>query len=324
MSWMVMVTQILLPLLLLFWFARFPAAGFLAFGLQAISVGAFMLGIGLAALWTMPPFWVPYLYGVCFLLIVAWHCLKGRFLGKGWWQASAGPTTLVLLGAGLGMVGGYMGYLAWLGRELPPVDTVDIAPPFGAGNYLVAHGGSSSLVNIHLHTLNESVARFEPWRGQSRALDIFRITPLGRHVEGWKPADPTRYVTFGTPVVAPCKGEVSKIEDRVQDLQVPDMDRENLAGNYVAVNCGDFFVVLAHLRQGSLQVQVGDRLEIGDKLGEMGNSGNSSEPHLHVHAQRGLPADAPLSGKPLALTINGVFYVRNDRIKVLEPGAAQD
>jgi hypothetical protein len=324
MSWMVMVTQIFLPVLLLFWFARFPAAGVLAFGLQAVSVGAVILGVGLAALWTMPPFWVPYLYGVVFLLTITWHLVRGRLLGNGFWQTSAGPTTLVLMAAGLGAIGGYMGYLAWLGRELPPVDTVNIAPPFGAGDYLVAHGGSGSLVNIHLHTLDESVERFRPWRGQSRAIDIVRITPFGRHVDGWQPADPTRYVTFGTPVLAPCNGDVARIVDGVQDMQVPDMDRENLAGNYVAVDCGDFFVVLAHLRQGSIQVSAGDSLDIGDTLGEMGNSGNSSEPHLHVHAQRGLPDEAPLSGTPLTLTINGDFYIRNDRIKVSGPGAAQD
>lgn len=322
MSWMVIVTQVLLPVLLLLWFALFPAAGVLALGLQALSVGAVLMGLGFTALWAMPPFWVPYLYGVVFLMIAAWHLLKGRFLGNGLWRATAGPTTLVLLAFGLGLMGGYMGYLGLLGRELPKVEAVDIAPPFGAGTYLVAHGGSNNLVNIHLHTLDESVERFRPWRGQSRALDIFRTTPFGRHVDGWQPVDPVRYVTFGTPVLAPCSGEVARVVSGVEDMQVPQMDREHMAGNYVAVDCGDFFVVLAHLRQGSIEVRAGDRLDTGDRLGEMGNSGNSSEPHLHVHAQRGLPEHAPLSGKPLALTINGDFYVRNDRISIPDPRAA--
>ena len=314
MSWMVITTQVLLPVLLLLWFALFPAAGLLVLALQAFSVGAVILAIGLAALWSMPPFWVPYLYGLLFLAITTWHLFRGRFLGKGLWQATAGPTTLVLLAFSLGLLSSSISYLGLQGRKLPMVDTVDIAPPFGEGTYLVANGGSNNLINNHLHTLDETVERFRPWRGQSRALDIFRTTPFGWHVNGWLPADPARYVTFGTPILAPCSGTIARIVDDVEDMQVPQMDREHMAGNYVAVDCGEFFVVLAHFRRGSIDVRVGDTLETGDRLGEMGNSGNSSEPHLHVHAQRGLPREAPLSGKPLALTISGVFYVRNDRI----------
>jgi murein DD-endopeptidase MepM/ murein hydrolase activator NlpD len=44
------------------------------------------------------------------------------------------------------------------------------------------------------------------------------------------------------------------------------------------------FVLLAHLRQGSLTVQVGDRVAVGDAVGSCGNSGNSTEPHVHLQA----------------------------------------
>lgn len=115
-------------------------------------------------------------------------------------------------------------------------------------------------------------------------------------------------------MIAPCRGEVARVADGIDDMSVPEMDREHMAGNYVAIDCGGFFVILAHLRRGSIMVATGERVEIGDPLGRMGNSGNSSEPHLHVHAQRGLPKDAPLGGEPLWLTLNGRFLVRNDRI----------
>lgn len=319
MPWIVIGTQVALPVLLLLWFACFPAAGLLAFGLQALSVASVLLAIGLAGLWSMPPFWVPYVYGVLFAVTVLWHCRKGRLSGRGLWMAPAGPTTLVVLSFGLGLVGAYMSFLAVQARSQPEVETVNIAPPFGPGTYLVAHGGSNSLLNLHLKTLDDSIERFRAWRGQSRALDIFRITPLGQHVKGWMPADPARYTTFGTPVLAPCEGRVAQAVDGVEDMQVPEMDREHMAGNYVAIDCGEFFVILAHLRQGSVGVRSGDWLAVGDRLGEMGNSGNSSEPHLHVHAQRGLPDLAPLSGEPLALTIDGQYYARNNRIRIADP-----
>ncbi|GGY63228.1 hypothetical protein [Marinobacter zhanjiangensis] len=189
---MVLITQIVLPVLLLIWLAWFPAVGLLALGLQVLSVGAVLLGIGQAALWTMPPFWVPYLYYSVFVLIVAWHLFRGRFSGSGFWRAGGGATILILMAFGLGCIGVYMASLAYQGRALPPVETVDIDPPFGPGTYLVAHGGSTDMVNVHLKTLGPAVERFRPWRGQSRALDIFRISSAGLHKSGWEPSDPAR------------------------------------------------------------------------------------------------------------------------------------
>ncbi|SNC75990.1 Peptidase family M23 [Marinobacter sp. es.048] len=321
MSLVVMLTQIALPVLLLVWLARFPAKGLFALGVQAVSVAAVLLGIGLAALWTMPPFWTPYVYYGVFALIVVLHLWQGRFQGNGLWRVSAGQTLFVLLGFGLGCFGGYMAYMAYQGRTVPPVETVNIAPPFGPGTYLVAHGGSNLMVNVHLKTLDTAIERFRPWQGQSRALDIFRVSPLGIHKNGWLASDPARYTTFGTPVVAPCDGEIAKVVDGREDMPVPVMDRAHMAGNYVAINCGRFFVILAHLRKGTVAVSAGDQVAVGDLLGEMGNSGNSSEPHLHVHAQRGLPEEAAFAGEPLALTIDGAFPVRNDRIRIAEPVA---
>ncbi|MBO6849094.1 MAG: M23 family metallopeptidase [Marinobacter sp.] len=314
MSWMVMLTQILLPLALLAWVAFYPASGWLAWGLQLISVTAVLLGIGLAFLWAVPPFWVPYAYGLLLILIGATHLLRKGVPGTGIWRASAASSVMILAVAALALPGGYLAWHAINGRVLPAETVVDLAPPFPPGHYLIAHGGSAPMINAHLKTLDQTVERFRPWRGQSKALDIFRISSLGFHKKGWQPTEPARYTTFGVPVLSPCGGEVALVVDGIEDMPVPEMDRDHMAGNYVAINCGDFFVILAHLRQGSIAVATGDRVTTGDLLGQMGNSGNSSEPHLHLHAQKGLPEEAPLSGEPLWITINNRFLVRNDRL----------
>lgn len=217
----VLVIQVLLPVLLLTWLTVFPGPGVLAYGLQLLSVALILLGLGLAALWAMPPFWVPYLYGLVFVAIVVRHLVTGRVRASGLWSAGVIDTVLIIIVAVLGGLGGYVSMVALMGRSLPEVETVDIAPPFGPGTYLVAHGGSTEMVNIHLRTLDSSVERFRPWRGQSRALDLFKITPLGFHVTGWRPADPARYETFGAPVVAPCVGTVALVVDGNTDMQVP-------------------------------------------------------------------------------------------------------
>ncbi|MGB1949730.1 MAG: M23 family metallopeptidase [Marinobacter sp.] len=314
MSWMVMLTQILLPLALLAWVAFYPASGWLAWGLQLISVAAVLLGIGLAFLWAVPPFWVPYAYGLLLILIGATHLLRKGVPGTGIWRASAAGSVMILAVAALALPGGYLAWQAINGRVLPAETVVDIAPPFPPGHYLIAHRGSAPMINAHLKTLDQTVERFRPWRGQSKALDIFRISPLGFHKKGWQPTDPARYTTFGVPVLSPCGGEVALVVDGIEDMPVPEVDCDHMAGNYVAINCGHFFAILAHLRQGSIAVATGDRVTTGDLLGQMGNSGNSSEPHLHLHAQKGLPEEAPLSGEPLWITINNRFLVRNDRL----------
>ncbi len=314
MSWMVMFSQVLLPLSLLGWMVFYPAAGWFAWGIQLMSVTAVLLGIGLAALWVMPPFWVPYAYGLLLFIITLIHLVRKAVPGPGLWRSSVASSVIIMMVAALGWFGAYLSWHALKGRVLPEGTVVDIAPPFLSDHYLIAHGGSTSMVNAHLKTLDQTIEHFRPWRGQSKALDIFCITPLGFHKKGWQPTDPARYTTFGVPVVAPCCGEVALVVDGLEDMPVPEMDRDHMAGNYVAIECGDFFVILAHLRQGSISVATGDKVITGDLVAQMGNTGNSSEPHLHLHVQRGLPSGAPLAGDPIWFTINNRFLVRNDRL----------
>ena len=62
---------------------------------------------------------------------------------------------------------------------------------------------------------------------------------------------------------------------------------EPLAGNHVIVEGEEGFALYAHLRQGSVTVSTGDRLQQGDVIGEVGNSGNSTMPHLHFQLMNG-------------------------------------
>lgn len=90
-------------------------------------------------------------------------------------------------------------------------------------------------------------------------------------------------------------------------------DSVNRLGNHVILSCGEAEIVLAHMRQGSVTVVPGDGVSTGERLGEVGNSGASTEPQLHIHAQRPPgPGAPPLSGEPLALRIDGRFLQRGD------------
>ena len=79
--------------------------------------------------------------------------------------------------------------------------------------------------------------------------------------------------------------------------------RENTrdpAGNHVVLQLGNGeHALLAHLRRGSLRVKPGQRVRQGDALGRCGNSGNSSEPHLHFHVQDRAKLFGPARGLPV-------------------------
>jgi murein DD-endopeptidase MepM/ murein hydrolase activator NlpD len=98
------------------------------------------------------------------------------------------------------------------------------------------------------------------------------------------------------------------------DMRVPVRDTRRLEGNYVFLNCSGLGVLLAHLRAGSIVVAPGSTVARGQVLGQVGNSGNSTEPHLHIHAQRLSEATDLLAGAPVYLTLGGRFPARNDRL----------
>ncbi len=311
---LVIAVQIALPLALLLWLALLPAGSIVGFVLQAVAIGVFLFALARVAQWALPVWWLPWLYGALWVAAIIWFLRKGLpalpMSPAGIWGWSAFAVSLCLLAAG-----GWYGVRALAGKSLPQVEVVDIANPFGSGMYMVGHGGSNTLVNGHMRTLDPNVARFLPWRGQSYAVDFFGIGPLGLRANGWRPEDPAAYAIFGAPLHAPCDGEVSAAEGGMPDFRVPEEDPVNRLGNHVIIRCGDAEIVLAHMRQGSVTVARGQRIATGDLLGEVGNSGASTEPHLHIHAQRPAAEGAPpVSGDPLAIRIDGRFLVRNDRL----------
>lgn len=85
-------------------------------------------------------------------------------------------------------------------------------------------------------------------------------------------------------------------------MQVPATDTSRLEGNHVILKCADKAVLLAHLREGTVSVVAGQTVRTGTLFGTVGNSGQSTEPHRRIHAQR-LPVSGPvLSGEGIEHT----------------------
>lgn len=108
-----------------------------------------------------------------------------------------------------------------------------------------------------------------------------------------------QYHCFGQPVLAPGPGKVAVAVGGIDDNRPGQMNPRQPPGNHVVIDHGNGeFSFLAHFKKASLTVKPGDTVKAGDRLGLCGNSGNSSEPHLHYHLQttakfgegEGLPA----------------------------------
>jgi murein DD-endopeptidase MepM/ murein hydrolase activator NlpD len=143
--------------------------------------------------------------------------------------------------------------------------------------------------------------------GSSHAVDLVPVDARGRSAPGtgalrWA-EPPERFVGWGRPVRSPVDGVVVTVHDGEPDHEArrsqPALTAyllgtarrarrgpAGLAGNHVVVAVGPRgpFVTVAHLRCGSVRVRPGDSVAVGLEIGACGNSGNSTEPHVHLQA----------------------------------------
>ncbi len=140
----------------------------------------------------------------------------------------------------------------------------------------------------------------------SYAIDFVPVDDAGRTAPFTfgslvRPEPATRFPGFGRPVLAPARGVVVAVHDTASDHAsvrgLPSLGYAltqrrraragwvELAGNHVMIQtAGGPVVAVCHLQHGSVRVRPGQEVRAGEVLGRCGNSGNSTEPHVHVQA----------------------------------------
>ena len=306
--WMPLLLQLATPALLLGWLAFGRHGGLAAWLLTATAVGGWLLAAAVAGLWLALPWLVAPVYLLLFAAALA-RSFRAMRTAPRRPMSLRRRVALAVRGA-LALASTALALHALSGRRPPSGPAVDLSFPLTAGTYYIANGGSVELLNAHVATLDADGAAGS-FRGQSHGIDILAIDRRGLRASGIAPGDPAAYAIFGATVVAPCDGTVRIAADGLPDLSPPRVDREHLAGNHVVLGCGELLIVLGHLRRGSVCVSAGDVVRAGDPLGQVGNSGNSAEPHLHIHAQRPGDAGRPFAGDPIPIRFEGHYLARN-------------
>jgi len=177
-----------------------------------------------------------------------------------------------------------------------------IGPPL-KGQDWVAFNGCCELSGAHRATglpVNGGL-----YFAQRFAIDWMRLDAAGRLVNG-NPADVHSWVSYDSDVLAVADGRVVKIEQNLDDQipgSLPDpksITLANVDGNHIVLDLGNrVFAFYAHLRRNSISVSPGESVKLGQVLARLGNTGNTSAPHLHFHLMDG----------PSVLGSEGIPYV---------------
>jgi murein DD-endopeptidase MepM/ murein hydrolase activator NlpD len=170
-------------------------------------------------------------------------------------------------------------------------ERVELGPPV-AGRWLAINSPANRVPSHGLHAYGQTYAIDLVHEPADRVRPPFGMAPVFR-----PPAD---FPAFGQPVLAPADAIVARVHGRERDhlsrnswpallyLVLEGGLREltgpsRILGNHVVLDLGGgVFALLAHLRKGSIRVRPGQRVVAGQQLAECGNSGNSTEPHLHL------------------------------------------
>lgn len=204
------------------------------------------------------------------------------------------------------------------------LNVVEMAYPLSienAGEYLVIESpfktevtvgwGGDAFIDNQPHSI---------WASERWAYDIV-LEPYDINS-----SDLMAYGIYGVSVYSPVNGEIVAIHDGEDDIEPQTESFSSLEGNhiYIKVEGTDFYLLMNHFKKNSINLKNGDQVKIGDYLGQVGNSGATSEPHLHIHVQRQHPKEIlfPTFAEGIPLYFNDGQHkympVRGEKIKSIQ------
>lgn len=186
--------------------------------------------------------------------------------------------------------------LKWYRNNLPlPDNYVSLEFPLKDGSYMITQSGKFGIIHA------SSVEKY--------ALDIVKEPPISSLFK-FRKADLEDDVTYGTKLYSPCKGYIKELRNGVDDQPIGIKDPSMGGGNLLIINCNGFDVMLAHIKKDTFLVKIDDQVEAGQELAQIGNSGNTDGPHLHLMAYRW--TDDNTEKIPMSMVFDGKLMYRYD------------
>ena len=208
-----------------------------------------------------------------------------------------------------------------------PVESVplpELRLPFVCRRWKAFYGPSATSAH------RRAAIKFE---GASRTIGMERFGIDWARIEDEvrmdaKDKDNRAYLSYGTPVVAVADGVTTATHDGIPENETGPTSRavpiteQTIGGNFVALKIAgaDAVAFYAHLQPRSIRVNVGDRVHAGDVLGLLGNSGNSTSPHLHFHVAHVPSEQANSMGVFAPLRASSMPY-RERKLGIIDAGS---
>ena len=170
---------------------------------------------------------------------------------------------------------------------------VVLALPFRDGTWYAGNGPS----NDSVHRRSVIAVNGRAYIAQRFAIDWMMIgSNADTHHDSR--ARNENFWGFGQPVMAVADGEVTEVVDGISD-NLPDhaplTTMQNIAGNHVIMRIAPgTYVLFAHLKQGSIRVRSQQQVKTGEVVGELGSSGNTTGPHMHMEV---IDTNSPLGAE---------------------------
>lgn len=272
--------------------SRKPQRDGILTALLSISLGLF---IYLYGTWVFLSIYAKYVFGISYLLL-------GLYFR--WKRETALRATNALYKVVLILFFGTCCILYFTGTTGVP-ERVDLDFPLKKGRYFVIQGGKGLPTNLFHFSL----------RGAIYAMDIVRLNDFGNRANTVFSRNLEDYAIFGDTIYSPCNGRVVRAHGSNPDNIPPNMDRGPKNTNMVVIETDTYTVFMGHMKMNSVMVKEGDRVTTGQPIGRVGNSGFSSEPHLHIQVHKREDGHPWYRSTPLYIRFNGNSYLLNEVIK---------
>jgi len=285
------LTTVLIPLLLILWLIYSQKNSKSEWLIKALLVGNIVLLFFQIGAWAFSSYYLKFFILGLFAVSVIYTYLTRRNLSC----SSVNLYELRLIFMVLFVLCTLLlNFSIYAGRYYPG-NAVALDFPLTQGNYIVLQGGSNSLTNPFHSVAAQAIF----------SIDIVKLNQFGNRAVSLFPTKLKHYNIFKTELTSPCNGKILKAISNIPDNIPSRINREQSSGNHIIIECKGMKVMFAHLKQNSLRITSGDQVLAGDILGEVGNSGYSNEPHLHLQANS-------TDGRSIPILFSGNFLSIND------------